>query len=562
MGQTEEADESDEPEETEETEEVKRWEEYEAGQDAMTRWFHRPDRCRGGNQWNDFRDDDHEVPRRVFDDGAREELSPDDRVVRFICGAQVSDIETTDMDPRFVHTTNSQDPRQTMATALEDEELSESRRHLYQATLAHKCWHATDWDGRIDVSYNMYLHCQEHATDLPSMEEVEAAMETLYGGHDFELANIRFAYDRALNDKERVLAEGAAFEEEYPTQKAVYYEAGKEAEETFAKRQETYGDIINMVAPITEHIFDGAPSDSIEDCSETAGEARARLAEKIGVESAEDLQELRSTHPVGYQITEALAHCYVEEGQLSKARVEAEALQAGTRRVTLGEEIRLTRQEALQEVVAEHDGEASYINEVIPYYRNRTAARMILPTETYSTPNYFHQINNAGLMADVVGGPDTGDDDDNGEFDEHVQYMQRRGYNVDLSSPITEEIEEVEAGARLVFVHKSETVTRQETECYETDHIESWTLDGDELVPNYRVECQFVGEPWQETVDHQVDPVVIPADQGEMLEAGMRVEILVNRHRSADEGDAVIRHAWPAGEDDADAVVVDGWSFQ
>ncbi|MFW5966229.1 MAG: hypothetical protein ACOCV2_01870 [Persicimonas sp.] len=535
------------------------------------RWKMRPKRCKDVDVWNkkegvdkpdkgetaaitgadEMFGSDEAVSSRAFSNpGAGRSypvVEPHSIFARYACGKGVQGVDGSP-DPNLGNM-NTQyfedDPRVLIGEAANDRELSGAKRNLYKAATAHYCWYATVWD--LENGYAMYLQCKDVADDLPSVSEVEEAMDEEYPDFDFGKANVAYTYERALEAKKEVEQAFTKLEEEYPRLKEVYVDSAEAAEREYEKRREKYADIYKELDPITDRLLEDPESTPPEGCTEKVKGFREELAEDIPPTDEASARRLRVGNPLGYQITEALVYCYLHDGELARGWVEADALDNATRRVTRAEHIYIARREALHEVEQEFDGDEDAIAEALPNYKMRHSHPFPLPGDTHHTPHYLELLRDAGLILRTLGGPDPNDKKDKEE-------PKKR----ESKAPIVERTEETSKGTRIVFVKKTDTITTQDLECKDTDQVESWEVKENRMVARFKQDCTPVGPKRTEEVEYQYDPRIVPKDQGAMLESGMRVELMLNEHPDAKPDDVVIKRAWSDDNSQRPPVIIDG----
>ena len=531
------------------------------------RWRERPRRCTDGDKWNEaagveqreeastatiqgadsvLDTDERRVPEEVFSNNRfsyRE--GPYAVLVRHTCGKDVQGVDDYYAVDRqnFGSQVGQREARAFIGDVVRDDSHPEHLQTLYQAVAAHLCWTRTSWD--LTTGYSAYLYCRDIADDLPSAQEVEQAMVEEFPDFEFEQDNMRFMYQQALDAKEEVDGAFAELEEEYPVMREVYRDAAEEAEEVWHRQQEEYAHLIEQIAPITELLLDDVENEAPQDCLAITQSARKELAEEIVIETPGDVRELRIGHPVGYQITEAMAYCHLHAGNLAEASLEAHALDEGMRRVTLGENIAVERRRALQEVEQRHDGDEEAITRDIPFYELRHNYTSPLPGDTHRSPSFFGYLNYGhGMRSDLIGGPEA-DDEDSEQADIRFRQIGQRNPQ---ERPVIESIQDHRLGQRVVFVTETETRMHQQRECERTDRVEGYRMRGDRVEVEYEQRCRNVGEPRPVEIQHQYDPVVLANSQAEVLRPNMRVEILNNSHPNAAEDDTVLKRVWSDDE--------------
>lgn len=429
------------------------------------------------------------------------------------------------------------DPRTIVGEAANNEDLSDHRRTLYRAVASYLCWKRTKWD--LEVGYGPYLKCRDVAGQVPSDKEVEAAMEAEYPGQEFEQANVMHMLEEASEAKPEVTAVFGKLEKKYPKLREVFVEPAERAEKAYEKQRDKYADVYKKIDPITERLLDDPTSTPPEDCLETLRSARETIAEREGItlDGPEAVDELRVGTPVAYQTTEAFAYCHYMNGDLAKSRLEEEALEEATRKINRAEFVYYARQDALRKLEQTYNGNADEISEVLPNYEYLDQRSPVpLPGSTYRTPSYHSMMFDDGIRFGILGGATEASGDESGD-DSDLHTTSKSGKRL----PVIGSIEDHEKGKKIVFETNTETVTWQPRKCRETDKFSHWERQGNKVVAKYQQECEPVGEAKSREVEHQLDPIGVPADQAEMLESGMRVELLNNEMEI---GDAAVLRAW------------------
>lgn len=536
---------------------------------VQQRWENRPERCTSSEAWNrkmghaDDEGDDGAAnisgSELIEEESGPEPVSlgrPDGDstarglAARYLCGTRVEGVDphwsASDKPGTLDHRLGSHalehDPRTIVGEAANDEKVAGSRRTIYRAVASYLCWSRTNWN--LKYGYGPYLKCREVAGEIPSDDEIEEAMEAEYPDRAFELANLLHMVEKARKAKPEVTSAFAKLEDEYPKLREVFVEPAEKAEKSFEQHRERYADVYGEIEPITERLLEDPTSTPPDDCLETLRSARETIAERegISVDTPDAVDQLRVGNPVAYQTTEAFAYCHYGNGDLAKARIEAEALDGATRKVNRSEFMYYARQDALRAIERKYNGNEDEIAEVLPNYEYLDQrSPMPLPGSTYRTPDYSQMMFSDGIRFGIIGGPSNEQDADDEEDERSDLHSASQGGK---RLPVVESIRDHEKGKKITFVTNTETVSWQPRKCRETDKFSHYELHGNRMEAVYEKECWAVGDQKSKQVAHQHDPVVLPEDQAELVEPGMRVELFNNKMAI---GDAAVVRAWKEG---------------
>ncbi len=488
------------------------------------RWWARPDRCRSGEAWDkangagaepaksaahiagledaglDARKATHD---RVFvrsgDGRLTAGMSPDEHLARQLCGYEVEGIdEHPDLyNMQFLEN----DSRTALGAAILSGKADEAHTALYKAALTYLCFAGSSW--KMDQGYLAYRYCSEALGQPPETADVEKALEQLFPKRDFERANLLYQLKRGLEASGPVKQAFEAMELKYPRMKAVFRDSADQARQRIAERRERYADYFRVLDPITQAIFEDPQGKPAPDCEQTLLGLRAKLAQEVPPHDEEGVRTLRVGHPVGYQITEALAHCYLGLGKKAKASLEAEALRLANRRLTLDEEMFYSRYEALN--AAEQElGTGEKMLMAIPNYAHRFESPV--PLTVLRTPHF----------KEMIGGG-----------------IESRGMSREKPAVVAA-IKKVAEGVQLTFKKFSTTTKYRDDECKSTNKIARFDIEGNRVVPVYEKICHPVGPVKSYTTTYQEKPMVIPASDASLVKEGMQVAVLVNVHDTND----------------------------
>ncbi|MBN2499036.1 MAG: hypothetical protein JXR96_30885 [Deltaproteobacteria bacterium] len=528
------------------------------GGDAMkvrSRWSAQPARCRSPEAWDQASgaarpkskgaarisglDDEpaagsaRAAHKRLFaglDNSGRwpRDFTPDDHLARIACGKNIEGIDPFFDERR--HTTSPQflqgDSRAALGEAIIDRAGDASRQVLYRVALAHECFVNTAWD--IKRGYVPYVFCADALGAAPSADEVRRALEQVWPGRDYERDNLLFILERAARAKGEVDAAFARMESRYPRMKSVYRDAADEARRRYAARREKYAAAYRLLDPLTATLLDDPATAPPPDCEQTLLGLRAKLAAELKPGDGAGVRELRVGHPLGYQISEALCWCYLGKDKLAKAKIEADALRKGNRRITLAEEIAFSRLDALEKVKQELKT-AGKIEQAIPNYQ-QGAYGVPLPGTVHRSPRFDELVSRRARFETL------GDSERKPAVLAAIQ------------------------GSKLVFKKHKYVRKYRDIQCKETNKVDRYEIAYNpngttSLRPIYRQDCWEVGPVKKETIVHQERPVVLTAGDAAGLAVGMQVIVLDNTQK---EGDAALVHLWSPAKGREKASLVDG----
>ena len=249
-------------------------------------------------------------------------LGVDGHLARLACGLELEGVDPWFDDDR--HVWNGQlldarsDSRLVLAHALQTVQPDSAHATLYRAALLHHCYAATEW--RVPEHYLPFLFCEDSLQSVPSVDQVETAIASVFPGRDWERDNLLFATRRALEARSAVIAAFADAEAQSPRMKAVFRDPGDTARQRHATFRTRHAEALRTLEPLTKAALQGDPSAIPADCEAQLVGLRTALANELAPKDAEGVRMLRVGHPVGTQMTEALAACYLSKGRLAAAR--------------------------------------------------------------------------------------------------------------------------------------------------------------------------------------------------------------------------------------------------
>jgi hypothetical protein len=527
------------------------------GTSSRQRWKARPARCQSPEAWDRAAGGGSARPsskarisgmealggstqkahRRLFsglDNSGRwpRDFTPDDHLARLVCGNSVEKI-----DPFFIARRQLYGPqildgdsRVALAEAVTNKQGSKARLVLYRAALVHECFRATSWN--LKTGYAPYVYCADAVGTPPGLAQVKRAMEQVFPGRRYEADNMTFELNEALQAMRDVDAAFAKMERRYPLMKQVYRDSATEARKRYANRRARYAKAYRVLDPMTARLFADPTSRPPADCVRKLLALRAELARELKPKDGDGVRELRVGHPLGYQITEALAWCYMGSRQMALAWLEADALRKSNRRISLAEEIAFSRLDAL-EAAKRRLKTPARILEAIPNYRQGSYG-VPLPGSVRKSPRFFEMVDRRGRFEQL--GKDA-------RKPAVVAAVAREG-----------------AGARLTFKRYSHLRKYRDWKCKETNKIARYEVTynpggGTTIRPYYRQHCWEVGPVKTEPITYQEKPVVIPRALANWIKPGIQAVVLDNTRQR---GDAAVIDLWWPKQGRKSAVVING----
>nr|QKW93741.1 hypothetical protein [Vitiosangium cumulatum] len=436
---------------------------------------------------------------------------PDDYLARLACGYDVEGVEPSfDKDQLWSGQLPDWDPRRLFARALQTGAPDSPRSTLYRLALMFHCYASTGW--KVPDHYSTYLFCDEAlGKTAPTQAEIEAASEAVFPGRAWEKTNLVYAAQRTLEAKKEVDAAFAQAEAQAPRMKAVFRDSADAARREHAEFLVRYAEELRTLEPMTaEALRRGAHEQMPADCVEKLLPLRAKLEAELQPKDEAGVQALRTGHPLGFQITEALAACYLVRGHLARAKLEAESLMKGSRRVTEEEKVFHARLNA------------------------QWQAKRDLPTKEQRV----QAIPNWESIEDYPQVPET--ESASNDLMEQVRHMQTPIRTIgDVQGMLAVVVSKRETPEGVWITFKKFTSTYREVECRKTGEIVGFSVAGRSLHPVYRKECTEVGPLKKHTV--QADPVLLSKAEADLVQKGMQLKALVNQNEPAD---SVLTDLW------------------
>ena len=455
-----------------------------------------------------------------------EDMTPDDHLARLLCGQEIEGIDPffRERDDIWGSQFLDGDPRLVLGWSLDS--ASEPDRTLYSATLAHHCFGATQWDVKED--YLSFLFCDDALGSLPPVAEVSAAFDKRFPGRDYEKANLTYAYRRAFEAAAEIRAAFGQIEARYPRLKALFRTTAEKARARYAERRAKYAAYYEVLDPVTAAFLRNPASKTAPGCEAPLLALRAKLAQELGVKDEAGVEQLKSEHPVGFQITEALAYCYLGQGKRAKAWLETQSL-GRNRRVTEAEEVTLSRWEALSAAQKELAGR---IQEEVPCYGRHY--------NSPSPPSLWVTRKLIDLVA--AAGP-----------------FELRGLDEQKPAVVASLKKTEDGGADLTFKKFSHQRKYRDQQCRETDRVQRFEFFGNGIRPVYQRECWLVGPVKTRRVTYQEEQAHLMPEDAALVEAGVQLTFVVNR---SDATDSALSDLFPAKEGKAKARMLSGFRLK
>ncbi len=453
------------------------------------------------------------VDPRIFEDAPHrpQTLSGDDWVARLACGHDVEGIDPYFSERDLLGAIDNGGSIATLAQSL-GEGAGDARATLRHAALVHQCFAASGFDVKRD--YLRYLWCTDAVGTPPSPEAVAQAADARFPEDGWERRNVRFLYTQGFAARQEVVAAFTQAEARYPEMKALFRDTIAQARVRHAERRTRHAELLQTLEPLSAAAQQGSLP---EDCLETLRGLRARLAREVAPRDARGVSQLRARHPIGYQLSEALAACYVKRGQQAHALLELRGMGEGQSRSTVEEEIYFSLEDAVAAAKKKHPAEE--LEGRIPNLGLGAHHGVPFPLTLATVSRLWERVKEARVVGDDAGRP------------------------LDIAG-----LEPVAGGVKVSF--KPVKYPWQAIQCVQTDRIERIDYSGYTAHVIYQQECKGVGPV--ETRTHQEPPLTVATAEAAAMKPGMRVLLLV----SADGQDvAVERLGWP---DKKDAVVVQG----
>jgi hypothetical protein len=197
------------------------------------------------------------IDPRSYDTPPQKILTADEWVARLACGQGVRGIEPTygnvlwgEIGRGYERTRYQQDSRPVLLRAVREGTGDEPHRVLYRAMLLHQCFAQTEYDAKWD--YMRYVYCVDATAGAPTPQAVVSAAATVFGQDEWNRANVRSLYQRALAARDQVVEVFTKQEANYPLMKSVLRDSAAAAVARFRARHARYADIYKIVDPISQ----------------------------------------------------------------------------------------------------------------------------------------------------------------------------------------------------------------------------------------------------------------------------------------------------------------------
>jgi len=435
-------------------------------------------------------------------------------------------------------------------------ELSDDQRTLFRGLMAYYCYKAPDYQANQD--YPMYYWCNQQlpVDAIPEEAAVTSALENLLPGKDFEHKNFLWMYRRGREMAPKVTEGFEKFEKNVPAVRAIYDGARKKAIEKYDKLREEHADVYETLQPVTDALEAGESPP--EDCT-ALEKAQNNAAEQLGVEpTAQAVHEFRANHPLGRQLTEALAFCYSDKQEATK-RFELEKrlldeTESFDRILQVGYLGDLPDDDRVYHTVLPP---AITKRQLISRIRQQTFEQK-KDEDGVEIPDFLSGTTVTDWHRDTLV-------DKRPTIESSLQTdspsralgkrYEKKGHYADkfAPKPTIETKREVPVGHQLEFPTKSKTVENEVcTDWKKTGRIEGYYWHGGKKRVEYEKTCQNE-EVKQYEDEYGEDPFVIAGWEGEVLEKGMQVH---GRANGNSPNNSVVWSAWRPDKDAPDDAVI------
>lgn len=503
-----------------------------------------------------------------------------------------------------------------LVRALHAEQLGETMTTLVVLAASYQCYSAKPW--RLDSDSLRFLACSTLVPPLPSSEQVAAAVAKVLPQSRWEADNLQIIWQKTSQDITRVQAAFAGLNTKYAEWRSVWIDAAAEAQKKWQQAHDQYAAEFRVLDPITEKLrsdprvnprfghpinhallrwlpeLPGIDAKPPDDCVATLLAMRERLASTVHPKDASSVRALRFGHPIAYQLTEALALCYLRSGQSAHARVEIEALHhddeerdAPDTAAGLGQEEMLCKRRAAQLCAhpvslaeAARCGRAEALDQLRKKHGTVAAVRALFPEtlierlwdRLYSglTPPELIEHTDGDRFHPILDGPHRR----MSPFHHAVRFSTERtvyvpdwgyllrslrrgggreiGFDPDLPAVVSamkKKGNEIELSFK---PNKKTSKYRDLGNCHETDRVHSVSFDFyGRAVFRYRQECKEVGPVKTAVSVKQEDPVLLPAEEAASIEVGMQVKLLSwqrDKEEGSDARDAAVFEVFVPGK--------------
>ncbi len=438
-------------------------------------------------------------------------------------------------------------------------ELSEDQRVLFRGLMGYYCYKAPDYQANQD--YPMYYWCNQQlpVDAIPEESTVQSALENLLPGKSFEHKNFLWMYRQGREMAPKVTKGFEKYEKNVPIVQAIYDGAREKGTEKYNTLRKDHSDVYETLQPVTDALMAGESPP--EDCS-ALEKAQNKAAEQLEVEpTAQAVHEFRANHPLGRQLTEALAFCYSDKKKATKRfELEHRVLEKSksfNRILSVGYLGDLPDDDRVYHTVLPP---AITKRQLISRIRQQTFEQQ-KDQDGVEVPDFLSGTTVTDWHRDIfVEQRPTIESQVETEAPSRAlgKPFEKKGYYTDrfAPKPTIETKKEVPVGFQLEFPTKSKTVTNEVcTDWKKTDRIKSYYWHGGQKKVRYEKICQNE-ETKQYEDEYGEDPLVISGWEGDVLEEGMQIHAHANG--SSPENSVIWSAWWPDKEAPDDAVIIRG----
>ncbi len=410
------------------------------------------------------------------------------------------------------------DPRTVLADAVRTHAGDAAHRTLYEAALLHQCFAASEWDAKR--SYLKYLWCADALDEVPTAEEVTKAVATIFGNSPWHRANFEYLFAQGLAARAQVTAAFTKQEASFPQMKEVLRDSADAAVAAFRQRHQKYAEIYKLVDPISQRFADDPSAAPPADCSETLLRAREQLGTALHAKGEPGVLMVVAGDPLGYQISVALAYCYLGTHRPAHARMEVENIRGGRSVANEREAAHVARIDAIAALEVKlgiHNdrdhAEHEKLVKVVPSLWGYQSMDEVVPESIVSTSIVINDVYKAPVR--LAG-------------DEHRYPLIVAAMKHD--------------GDKVMLTFKKTTTPWQELSCHDTDKIDRIDYSGSSGRVVYQRDCKGVGPIKQ--MPHQEPGFAISAVDAKHVAIGNEILAYV----ADDVGDGAVMSVYPAGQ--------------
>lgn len=412
-------------------------------------------------------------------------------------------------------------------------ELTDAQKTVYRAAHVASCYGPS-------TPYLQFVGCRAFVKKVPSPEDVRAVLEKRLPGQTWEHGNFLLFYKDALRHREENKKEYAKLEKKHPKLKEAFADSTEKALKRFREVRDKYPDMFEKLDPLTEKFLENAPPP--ENCEDRVLELRETLKDDIPPTDPSNVRRLVASHPLGYQITEALAYCYSDDDDASAKLIRAKKSTDNTKRqVNWVEYVVAARELAVAEFnkkLSSREIEHHFPNEFI-----EMGAINVRDDPLYEYSNYLKMPVGPEV-------PTYGNDS-----------VKLGGGKGAIAPNVIKSKKKVDNGVKITF-ESTETFGREGIyECWETDKVQKFIHRGGETIAVYE-KCKQVDSKRKKTGHYQHDPIILSEDEATHLETGMGIQWYYNslqKESGKSAEDAALKNAfWPNKPKGEREVVVQG----